>query len=239
MQKYLLEVERELKKLADSAYKNSNEKFAIPRSVGIRAKRLTDRLIKGFTFSKLPDHEQWKIWNFIFRNSRLHEAQMAALRFAEDRVQKNEKREWNFLRGWVDFVDNWAHSDVLSKIYSFLLERHPDLILPQLKKWNQSKNSWKQRTSIISLIYYASIKRKAPPIKTVLELVEPLIKNRHKYVAKAVGWTLRESHNLYPKETLAFITAHIRDLAPDSFSYATEKISKKEKDALKRLRIKS
>jgi 3-methyladenine DNA glycosylase AlkD len=233
---HLLEVERELKKLANDTYKKSNDAFAIPRSVGIQAKRLTDRLKQGFSFSKLPDNEQWKIWNFIFRNSRLHETQMTALRFAENRASTNGKREWNYLRGWIDFVDNWAHSDALSKIYSFLLEQHPDLILPQLKKWNHSSNPWKQRASIVSLIYYASPKRKAPPIKTALELTLPLVKSRDKYVAKAVGWTLRESYKLSPKETFAFIKTHVRELAPDSFSYATEKIPPEQKDALKRAR---
>ncbi len=236
MHNFLLEVERELKKLEDHVYKASNEKFAISRSVGISSPKLAARLKQGFSFSKLPDNEQWKLWNFIFRNSRQHETQMAALRFAEERIKTNGKLQWNYLRGWIDFVDNWTHSDVLSKIYSFLLERHPDLILSQLKKWNRSKNSWKQRASIVSLIYYASKKRKAPSMETVLELVEPLIRSRDKYVAKAVGWTLRESHNLYPKETLAFLTTHIRDLAPNSFSYATEKLSSKEKEILKRLR---
>lgn len=236
MRKHLLEVERELKKLADPAYKLSNDRFNVPRSVGISSIRLKPRLKHGFSFSKLPDNEQWPIWNFIIRNSRLFEAQMAALRFAEDRVITNRKREWNYLRGWIDFIDNWAHSDVLSKIYSFLLEREPNLILPQLKKWNRSKNPWKQRASIVSLIYYASPKRKAPPIATVFELVEPLVKNRDKYVAKAVGWTLREAYNLYPSETLLFLKTHVHDIASDSFSYATEKLSRKDKNTLKRLR---
>ncbi|MBI5369858.1 DNA alkylation repair protein [Candidatus Uhrbacteria bacterium] len=236
MPQFLLEVERELKKLADPAYKTSNDHFNVPRSVGVSSIKLKSRIKHSFSFSKQPETEQWKIWNFIFRNSHQHEAQMAALRFAEDRVQTNGKREWNVVRGWVDFIDNWAHSDVLSKIYSFLLEQHPDLVLPQLKKWNHSFNPWKQRASLVSLIYYASPKRKTPSVKTVLEFVEPLIKSRDKYVAKAVGWTLRESYNVYPKETLAFIRLHVRDLSADAFSYATEKLNNKTKEELKKRR---
>lgn len=236
MRPYLLEVERELKKSADPAYKASNDKFHIPRSVGMTSATYRHRLKQGFSFSKLPDIEQWTIWNFIFRNSRLHEGQMAALRFAEDRVLTNGKREWNYLRGWIDFVDNWAHSDVLSKVYSFLLERDPELILPQLKKWNRSQNQWKQRASVVSLIYYASPKRKAPPVDIVLEMVEPLLDVKDKYVQKGVGWTLREAYNLYPKETLAFLQKHIRDLSADAFSYSTEKLSAQEKEWLKKQR---
>jgi len=236
MKKYLQEVEREIKKLADKNYKASNDRFNVPRSIGVSSIKLKPRLKQGFSFSDLPDVEQWKIWNYIFRNSRLHEAQMAALRFAEGYLQKNEKREWSYLRGWIEFIDNWAHSDVLSKIYSFLLENHSPMILPTLKKWNRSKNPWKQRTSIVSLIYYASPKRKAPPVKLVLEMVEPLIGSKHKYVNKAVGWTLRESYNLYPKQTLVFLKKHVGDLSADGFSYSTEKLDKKTKAGLKKKR---
>jgi 3-methyladenine DNA glycosylase AlkD len=236
MRKYILEVESELKKLADKNYKTSNDRFNIPRSVGVSSIRLKTRLKEGFSFSKLPDVEQWKIWNFLFRNSKMHEAQMSALRFAEDRMTTNGKQEWNYLRGWIDFIDNWAHSDVLSKIYSFLFERHTNLILPTLEKWNKSKNPWKQRASVVSLIYHTSPKRKAPPVKLVLEMIEPLINVKDKYVQKGVGWTLRECNNLYPKETLAFIREHVQQLSADAFSYATEKINKKIKTELKKQR---
>jgi len=236
MRKYILEVESELKKLADKTYKESNDRFNIPRSVGVSSEKLKARLKEGFSFSKLPNVEQWKIWNFIMRNSRMHEAQMSALRFAEDRIEAIGKQEWNYLRGWVDFIDNWAHSDVLSKIYSFLFERHSDLIFPTFQKWNKSKNPWKQRTSVVSLIYYASPKRKAPPVKLVLEMVEPLINVKDKYIQKGIGWTLRECYNLYPKETLVFIHQHIKQLSTDAFSYATEKLDKKTKELLKEFR---
>lgn len=250
MRPYLLEVERELKKLADSAYKASNDHFNIPRSVGVSSVKLQSRLKQGFSFSHLLDTEQWKIWNYILRNSRMHETQMAALRFAEQQIPRypvtgvaksfplpgNGKNEWSYLRGWVDFVDNWAHSDVLSKIYSVLLERHPHLILPQLKKWNRSKNPWKQRASIVSLIYYASPKRNAPPVTTVLQMVAPLLGVKDKYVQKGVGWTLREAYNLYPKEALTFLEQHIRDLSAIAFSYSTEKLNIHTKGRLKKLR---
>jgi len=246
MHQYLIEVEREIKKLADKTYKTSNDRFNIPRSVGVSSEKLKARLKEGFSFSKLPDTEQWKIWNFIFRNSRMHEAQMSALRFAEALTAtppnlplgRGGERvyEWNYLRGWADFIDNWAHSDVLSKIYSFLLEKHSALVLPTLKKWNKSKNPWKQRASIVSLIYYSSPKRKAPSAKLILEMIEPLIGIKDKYVQKGVGWTLRESYNLYPKETLEFIRTHIKQLSADAFSYSTEKLDKGVKAELKKQR---
>lgn len=236
MRLYLLEVERELKKLADPDNEASNDRFNIPRSVGATSKTLRPRLKQGFSFSQLPDVQQWKIWNFILRNSHMHEAQMTALRFAESRVMTNGAKEWRVLRGWVDFVDNWSHSDVLSKIYSFLLERHPKLVKPTLRQWNRSKNPWKRRASVVSTIYYASKKRTPPPIKTVLSLIEPLIDDRDPYVQKAVGWQLREAYKLWPLETLAFLEKYLLRFSATSFSYATEKLPANTKTLLKHRR---
>ncbi|MFA4845317.1 MAG: DNA alkylation repair protein [Patescibacteria group bacterium] len=115
-------------------------------------------------------------------------------------------------------------------------ERYPKLILPTLLQWNRSSNPWKRRASIVSTIYYASKKRKAPAIKTVLSLVEPLICDRDPYVQKAVGWQLREAYKLWPREILLFLNRHALDLSAISFSYATERLSVRDKDALKQRR---
>lgn len=236
MRTYLLEVEREFKKLANHAFKTSNDRFNIPRSVGATSKTLNARLKHGFSFSGLPDAQQWMIWNFILRNCHMHEAQMAAIRFAEDRATTNGKREWNILRGWVDFVDNWAHSDVLSKVYSFLLEHDPKLVEPTLRQWNHSRNPWKRRASVVSTIYYASPRRTPPSLQIILSLVKPLLRDPDPYVQKGVGWQLREAYNLWPGEILKFLESHVLELPATTFSYATEKLTKKDKQRLKQKR---
>ncbi|MFH1404953.1 MAG: DNA alkylation repair protein [Patescibacteria group bacterium] len=271
MQKYLQEVEREIKKLATQTYKASNDRFAIPRSLGVSNPKQRKLLKKGFSFSRLPDAQQWKIWDYIIKNSKLHEAQMAAIRFAEERVTRpqpvaagfpahrsfseggslrlkrtlkgsatkpNDMLAWRYVRNWSNHIDNWGHSDVLSKVYSFLHERHPEHIYPTLKKWNKSKRMWHRRISIVSLIYYASKNRKAPPLSKVMPLVENLIHDDHHYIQKAVGWTLRECYNLYPQKTYAFLNKHIKQLPAITFSYSTEKLSKTEKEKLKTKRKK-
>lgn len=58
------------------------------------------------------------------------------------------------------------------------------------------------------------------------------------YVQKGVGWTLRELHNVYPKETYAFLAANIDRLKSYAFSASTEKMTQDGKARLKRLREK-
>lgn len=238
MKQLLLEIENALKKTTthDPEYKAFRQKTTRLNVLGHRLPLLQKITKDGFSFyTKTPD-EIIKIWNEIWQRSSVHEAMYLPLFYYRNHRATLGLKEWTVLKKWIDRIENWEHSDALSYLYSLLYEKNSMMIEPTLRNWNRSKNPWKQRASIVSLIYYASPKRKAPPVKTVLELVEPLIKSRDQYVAKAVGWTLRESYNLYPREALAFITTHIKQLAPNSFSYATEKLSKKQKNAIKRLR---
>lgn len=223
-------IESDLRKRVahDPAYKAFREKTTKLHVLGLRLPVL-NAYAKSLSLSHQELDDLWK-------NTNMHEAMTVALLVLIRQKRAIDKSVWLMLKTWIDKIENWEHSDNLSALYSLVVEFHPDWILPTLKKWNRSKNPWEQRASIVPLIYYASPKRKAPPVNLVLELVEPLIPSKDKYVNKAVGWTLRESYKLYPKETFAFIKKHIRELAAESFSYATERVTKIEKLELKKLR---
>ncbi|MBC7862081.1 MAG: DNA alkylation repair protein, partial [Bacteroidia bacterium] len=86
---------------------------------------------------------------------------MAGAFFIEGNFKKADKKVlWNFMKGWIKSTDNWAHSDGLSCYYTKILEEHEELVFPQLKKWNTSKNLWERRQSLVSLMYYQRTKRK-------------------------------------------------------------------------------
>ncbi len=136
-------------------------------------------------------------------------------------------------------VDNWAHADSLSCLYARILDEDPKAVLPQLKKWNVSKNPWLRRLSIVSLIYYNSQRQMVLPFEEIISLVKPQLEFEHYYVQKGVGWTLRECHNVYPEETFAFVLEHIRILSSYGFSTAMEKMSPRKREILKRATLKS
>jgi 3-methyladenine DNA glycosylase AlkD len=204
--------------------------------LGLRLPVMQQVVWNGFDFYKQSEKNILSIWDHAWKTSRWHEVLYLPLFYYRKHTHMLGRYEWEVMKHWIDRIENWEHADALSSLYSILLERYPNLVLPTFKKWNLSNNPWKQRVSIVSLIYYASPKRKAPHVKLVLEMVKPLIGSKDKYVRKGVGWTLRESYKLYPKETFTFLKKHICELSSDSFSYATEKVTKKEKIELKTLR---
>ena len=106
-------------------------------------------------------------------------------------------------------------------------------MLTIIKKWNSSKNLWECRQSLVALYYYARTKKEHVSFELTHQLVAPLITDKEYFVQKAIGWTLRESYNVYPKQTYTFIEEHIKNISPTAFTTSLEKMTEKQKLTLK------
>ncbi|MDR3712777.1 MAG: DNA alkylation repair protein [Puia sp.] len=95
--------------------------------VGLSVPRQRQVFKTGFGHDHLTLQEQLKIWDFCWRHSNLYEVLSQALLFISHHLEKpdqlNHRLLWKTTRGWVGRIDNWAHSDSLSAIYSYLLEK--------------------------------------------------------------------------------------------------------------------
>jgi 3-methyladenine DNA glycosylase AlkD len=192
---------------------------------------------RGFSFSKHDPDELAKIWDHVWWNSDCFEVMALALAWFYDPKQRSIlKRNWPRLKEWSARIDNWAHSDSLSGIYSRIHEDSPRETYETFKEWNVSTNPWLRRLSIVSLFYYSSQREKYPSFPKVAALVKPQLDFDHYYVQKGVGWTLRETGNVYPELTIKFIERHINRISSHAFTAATEKMSPVHRERFKRLR---
>ncbi len=239
----LTEVENELRKLGKK-YKPGRwipeEYIGAGKSefifLNLKTPYIRQRQKGGYTFSQNSVEEQWKIWSYIWKNTSYFEAALSAVHFVNSRpveeLYQNRKR----LLQWQNRVDNWAHSDELSNCYSRLLEYGKSEILPTYRAWNQSKNPWKKRQSMVGLLFYSRFRKKILPCATILSFVEPHLSDSHYYVQKAIGWTLRECWNVYPRQTMRFLKEFAAHIPSGGWTAATEKLSKESKAELKMLR---
>ena len=239
MKQYVAEVEQALSKLPQRTSKLHPESYigggqSKLRYLGLRMPDLHAALKKGFSFSHLESDEIAKIWEQVWSHSDCFEVMTAALLWFYHPKQRLElRRYWPILKKMSGKIDNWAHADGLSGIYAHILEDESKTVLPVLEHWNQSTKPWLRRLSIVSLFYYSSHRQKFLPVKQILTLVKNQLQFDDYYVQKGVGWTLRESHNVYPKETYAFISAHIHILSAHAFSTSIEKMSVSQRQLLK------
>ena len=111
-------------------------------------------------------------------------------------------------------------------------------MLDIIKKWNASKNLWERRQSLVSLYYYSRTKKQHIDFELTQQLIFPLLSDKEYFVQKAVGWTLRESYNVYPKQTYSFILANIKNITSTAFTTCLEKMTEKQKLTLKQKRKK-
>jgi 3-methyladenine DNA glycosylase AlkD len=241
--KYLNHIQQSL---INNASKLSAQQIAgIAKYMGTKHKiigvgTLTQKqLAKSVYGLKHDEINLFEVMNSAFTKSNVYEVKSAALLLAEYNFKKaNPKQLYKTMITWADHVDNWGHSDSLSKLYTRFLEmeEHQDSFLKLLQKWNKDKNPWLRRQSMVALLYYSRTKDQHPPFKTIISLVSTQLEAQEYYVQKGLGWTLRESYNVYPELTYKFVSDNFHKVSPVAFTAAIEKMSDKEKTILKQKR---
>ena len=102
-------------------------------------------------------------------------------------------------QSWWDSVDS-TNSFVISKFFL----KFPDQIESTTVKWNQSRNKWLQRMSLLFQLTYKK--------KTNTTLLTQYIKNcqleEDFFIRKAIGWALRAYAYTDSKWVVQFIKAH-------------------------------
>lgn len=199
-------------------------------TLGISVPQSRSALKDGYSFLHLAAEEILTAFDYIWNNAKYFEEMSQAVYFYEKKSLT--ARHFKVISGWIERCDNWAHSDGLSSIYARALEEMPDLAMPVLREWNRDANAWKRRQSVVSLLYYSRLRKKAPKFKIMIEMVEALLKDPDYYVQKGVGWTLREVYNLHPEATLDFINKNVGIISPQAWQASTEKLSRQVKQQL-------
>ena len=208
---------------------------------GLNTEAQKDLCKTGFSFFEEKKEDTFEKMNVHYFNCKSFEGKNLAFIFLDQNHKHiSIKMQLKLLPNWVSQVDNWAHSDYLSKFLTRLLEHKTSQkeMLAILKSWNKSSNLWERRQSLISLYYYARTKKEYITYDISEKLISKLLHDKEYFVQKAVGWSLRESFNAYPKETFNFIENNIKSISSTAFTTCIEKMNDNEKLILKTKRKK-
>jgi len=141
----------------------------------------------------------------------------------EDFLVEDEKYYWKFLENFIERIDNWCHSDYSCAVRNKLLQRNPKRI-SDLKKWASSKNPWKRRAALISLMKWCKGYSVVASKTDTLWIVNQLIEDKDYYVQKAVGWVLREVGVKYPDLVFNYLKKNDHKITSTIRSTAMEKL---------------
>lgn len=242
--KYTKEVENTLSGLSVKRDRVSTEKLQKYLGTklnvyGYDAKTQVELCKKGYSFYTDNKENNFTMFKEVYHESNSHEGKNQAFIYLDKNYKHiSAKAQLDVLPEWVTKVDNWAHSDYLSKFLTRLIENPSTQkgMFGHIRQWNKSGNLWERRQSLVALYYYSRTKEQHLPFEYSSKLVLNLIDDQEYYVQKAVGWTLRESFNVYPKETYQFIDKHIKRIKSAAFTTCLEKMSEFQKQLLKQKR---
>jgi 3-methyladenine DNA glycosylase AlkD len=191
-----------------------------------------------YSFFASPFEQQLAIWDRLWHNMDDYWVRVHAFFFLERNIKTPGalQKMWPVIMTWQDQVNDWPLCDALAKIYTKVLVVAPGEVYSRLKKWNTDSDIWKRRQSVVSLLYYSRTKKQYLSFAKIRRLITPLLKDKEYYVQKGVGWALRELYTVYPRETIPYLTRHIKLISSIAFPIAIEKMSTPAKDKLKALR---
>ena len=102
-------------------------------------------------------------------------------------------------KSWWDTVDALA-----ARIIGFLLSAFPDDMESAIRPWIASENMWLNRTAIIFQLKYKSDTR----LDLLTAAIEAHAHSKEFFLAKAIGWALRQYSKTDPKWVRAFLATH-------------------------------
>jgi 3-methyladenine DNA glycosylase AlkD len=179
---------------------------------------------KDLTFEDMK-----KLGDILYSAGKYEESALA-VRFFKVYKDEYKKKDLDIIKKWLDkYATNWAHTDVISwEIIKFFLQNEI-IKYTDLKDWIKSKSTWTRRAVPVSLIKILEKEKN----QVLIDFISPLIEDTERPVHQGVGWFLREAWKKEPKTVEKFLMK-IKNYAPRTIiQYATEKMSKEEKEKYK------
>lgn len=170
----------------------------------------------------------------FFISSKIHDYRRFAVYCLVNKVNESNKDEIKaFIDKNIDYINNWDLVDSLAPVCigKQLLKEDDKYIYNVLREYTKSINVWKKRIGIVSLLYIAKENRK----NVVFKVLDDVFYEEYHLIQKANGWVLRELYKVNPKDTLMYLVNKNKSKKIPSIlkSYATEKMSSKEKEMFK------
>ncbi len=107
-------------------------------------------------------------------------------------------RSWLLTVPWWDTIDSWQ-----SLVINPLIGREPELVAV-MWDWNGDDNQWLIRISI----QHQRGRKEGTDLPLLFALCEPHIRDPRFFVAKAIGWALRDAAAVDPSAVTRFLAAH-------------------------------
>jgi 3-methyladenine DNA glycosylase AlkD len=148
--------------------------------------------------------------------------------------ERHWKRILKIIEAWnIEFadwyvVDSWCHHPM-----AYIIAEHQDVMIPKLRKWSKSENFWFRKAVPVYLhaffTDYAGFN-----ISAYLDILDDLMLDQENWVAKGMGWCLREMAKNYQAELVEFLRkwTRVKGVKKLIFKEALKKLDRQTKEEL-------
>ncbi|MHA1925664.1 MAG: DNA alkylation repair protein [Candidatus Thorarchaeota archaeon] len=184
------------------------------------ARKITRKHIKGLAVDSLPllIKTLWQEPIFDFK--------LSAIEALEKYSAKGDiKTAFEMIDRMVDDVDTWSTVDPLCIVcLANVIIRNP-AYEKKIARWQKSSNFWRRRATVLPYVHLAK-KRiyREGYAKRALAAVIPHLSDTEFFVAKAVGWVLRELSKREPDIVRRFIEEHREEMTKLSIREGSKKL---------------
>lgn len=165
----------------------------------------------------------------LWQSGKLEESSIAIYVYRRFRKQF-AAGEFRLFERWIDrYVNSWASCDgVSSWLLAAAIENEPALIR-RLPAWTRSRNRWKRRAAVVSLLQEAKQGRHT---EAILEIAALLLDDADDMVQKGVGWVLKEAYPKRPRAVVAFLKPRAARAPRLVLRIAAEKMNSGDRSAV-------
>jgi 3-methyladenine DNA glycosylase AlkD len=148
-----------------------------------------------------------------------HELRSMGIAILELYAELLEPADMAMLERHLAGYNTWAHVDWLApKVVGSLVRRFPDE-QATLRRWAASPAMWVRRSALLAQL--EDLRAGGGDFALFSELATPMVAEREFFIAKAIGWVLREVSKKRPALTAAFL-AQAPDASPTTWREAVK-----------------
>ena len=176
-----------------------------------------------------PPHERERFAEALLAGGKLEEGALA-IHFCRRFSKHYGAREFRTFERWLGcYAGNWAIADGLAGwLLAACIVNEPALI-GRLPAWTRSRNRWKRRAAAVALLQEA---KSGKSTSAVLDIAARLIHDPDEMVQKGVGWLLKETYPLKPREMTDFLAPLAPGVPRLVLRIAAEKMNRKDRFTL-------
>ncbi|UCE10118.1 MAG: DNA alkylation repair protein [Candidatus Thorarchaeota archaeon] len=128
---------------------------------------------------------------------------------------------------WIDDADTWSIIDPLCIVCLGNLIMRDRAVQDLFEDWRKSENFWRRRATIVPYVQLGKKRYHKPEYNDmILESLLPHLDDHEFFIAKAVGWVLRELSYREPELVRIFIRIHKDRMAKIAIREGSKRLPK-------------